>query len=142
MAFGNDPRAMALHDQLLLWLLRQHLAVEVPDFAADSHPGADLSPYVGTYRSNQLRVDVRMVDGQLEETMTYEPLDAVQERIFTKFAGGSFPVPPRRFVPVGETSSRRPGCRYKRSADTPVNYLSHTTASVTAVRPIGAPVVA
>lgn len=100
-AFGNDPRAMALHDQLLLWLLRQHLAVEVPDFAADSHPGADLSPYVGTYRSNQLRVDVRMVDGQLEETMTYEPLDAVQERIFTKFAGGSFPVPPRRFVPVG-----------------------------------------
>jgi hypothetical protein len=38
-AFGNDPRAMALHDQLLLWLLRQHLAVEVPDFAADSRPG-------------------------------------------------------------------------------------------------------
>jgi CubicO group peptidase (beta-lactamase class C family) len=100
-AFGNDPRAMALHDQLLLWLLRQHLAVEVPDFAADSRPDADLPPYVGTYRSNQLRVDVRVVDGQLEETMTYEPLDEVQERIFTRFAGGSFPVPPRRFVAVG-----------------------------------------
>jgi CubicO group peptidase (beta-lactamase class C family) len=100
-AFGNDPRAMALHDQLLLSLLRQHFAVEVPDFAAESRPGADLSPYAGTYRSNQLRVDVRMVDGQLEETMTYEPLDDVQERIFTRFAGGSFPVRPRRFVAVG-----------------------------------------
>jgi CubicO group peptidase (beta-lactamase class C family) len=100
-AFGNDPRAMALHDQLLLWLLRQHFAVNVPDFAADSRPGADLSPYAGTYRSNQLRIDVRTVDGQLEETMTYEPLDDVQEQIFTRFAGGSFPVPPRRFVSVG-----------------------------------------
>jgi hypothetical protein len=61
----------------------------------------DLSAYVGTYRSNQLRVDVRMADDQLEETMTYEPLDEVQERIFTRFAGGSFPMPPRRFVAVG-----------------------------------------
>jgi hypothetical protein len=61
----------------------------------------DLSPYAGTYRSNQLRVDVRVVDGQLEETMTYEPLDEVQERIFTRFAGGSFPVPLWRFVAVG-----------------------------------------
>jgi hypothetical protein len=33
--------------------------------------------------------------------MTYEPLDEVQERIFTRFAGGSFPVPLRRFVAVG-----------------------------------------
>jgi hypothetical protein len=100
-AFGNDPRAMALHDQLLLWLLRQHFAIEAPDFAADLGPSVDLSPYAGTYRSNQLRVDVRVVDGQLEETMTYEPLDEVQERILTRFAGGSFPVPPRRFVAVG-----------------------------------------
>jgi CubicO group peptidase (beta-lactamase class C family) len=100
-AFGNDPRAMALHDQLLLWLLRQHFAVEVPEFAADSRPGIDLSPYAGTYRSNQLRVDVKAVDGQLEETVTYEPLDEVQERIFSRFAGGSFPVPPRRFIAVG-----------------------------------------
>src|SRR5215217_9097878 len=81
-AFGNDPRAMALHDQLLLALLRQHFAVEVPAFAADLCPGVDLSPYAGTYRSNQLRVDVRIVEGQLEETMTYEPLDDVQEWIF------------------------------------------------------------
>jgi CubicO group peptidase (beta-lactamase class C family) len=100
-AFGNDPRAMALHDQLLLWLLRQHFAVEVPDFAADSRSGIDLLPYAGTYRSNQLRVDVKAVDGQLEETMTYEPFDEVQERIFSRFAGGSFPVPPRRFIAVG-----------------------------------------
>ena len=33
--------------------------------------------------------------------MTYEPLDDVQERIFTRFAGGSFPFPSRRFAPIG-----------------------------------------
>ena len=32
--------------------------------------------------------------------MTYEPLDDTQEQIFTRFAGGSFPAPPLRFVPV------------------------------------------
>jgi CubicO group peptidase (beta-lactamase class C family) len=100
-AFGNNPRAMALHDQLLLSLLGQHFHVTVPDLASDTSPVRDLTPYVGTYRSNQLRVDVSVVDGQLEETMTYEPLDDVQERIFTRFAGGSFPLPPRRFVPIG-----------------------------------------
>jgi CubicO group peptidase (beta-lactamase class C family) len=100
-AFGNSPQAMALHDQLLLTLLEQHFDVTVPDLAADMHPVPDLTPYVGRYRSNQLRVDVSAVDGQLEETMIYQPLDAVQERIFTGFAGGSFPFPPRRFVPVG-----------------------------------------
>jgi hypothetical protein len=99
-AFGNDPRAMALHDQILLWLLRQHLNVEVPDLVSDMTPVGDLTPYAGTYRSNQLRVDVRVVDGQLEENVTYEPLDDVQERIFTRFAGGSFPFPPRRFAPI------------------------------------------
>jgi hypothetical protein len=40
------------------------------------------------------------VDGQLEEKVTYEPLDDTQEQIFTRFAGGSFPAPPRRLVPV------------------------------------------
>jgi CubicO group peptidase (beta-lactamase class C family) len=99
-AFGNDPRAMALHDQILLWLLGQHLHVEVPDLVADTTPVSDLTPYAGTYRSNQLRVDVSVVDGQLEEKVTYEPLDAVQERIFTRFSGGSFPFPTRRFVPI------------------------------------------
>jgi len=101
-AFGNDSRAMALHDQVLLWLLRQHLDVEVPDLVPDTTPVSDLTPYEGTYRSNQLRVEVSVVDGQLEETMTYEPLDDVQERIFTRFSGGTFPVPPRRFVPIGK----------------------------------------
>ena len=38
-AFGNDPRAMALHDQILLWLLRQHFNVGVPDLVADTSPG-------------------------------------------------------------------------------------------------------
>jgi hypothetical protein len=99
-AFGNAPQAMALHDQILLWLLRQHLNVEVPDLISDITPVSDLTPYEGTYRSNQLRVDVRVVDGQLEEKMTYEPLDDAQKEIFTRFSGGSSPIPPRRFVPI------------------------------------------
>lgn len=101
-AFGNDPRAMALHDQILLWLLRQHLDLDVPDLVPGPSPVGDLTPYAGTYRSNQLRVEVSVADGQLEEKMTYEPLDDVQERIFTGFSGGSFPFPPRHLVPVRE----------------------------------------
>jgi CubicO group peptidase (beta-lactamase class C family) len=101
-AFGNAPQAMVLHDQILLWLLREHLNVEIPDLISDTIPVSDLTPYEGTYHSNQLRVDVRVVDGQLEEKMTYEPLDDAQKEIFTRFAGGSFPVPPRRFVPIGK----------------------------------------
>jgi CubicO group peptidase (beta-lactamase class C family) len=99
-AFGNDSRAMALHDQILLWLLRQHLNVEVPDLVPNPTSVSDLSPYVGTYRSNQLRVDVSAVDGQLEEKVTYEPIDTVQERLLSRFSGGSFPFPARRFVPI------------------------------------------
>src|SRR4029453_18200566 len=99
-AFGNDPRAMALHDQILLWLLRHHLNVEVPDLVSDPTAVSDLTPYAGTYRSNQLRVDVSIVDGQLEENVTYEPLDTRQEEIFTQFAGGSTAAPPRRLAPI------------------------------------------
>ena len=99
-AYGNDPRAFALHDQLLLWLLRQHLKVAVPDLFPETTPVSDLTPYAGTYRSNQLRVDVSVVDGRLEERVTYEPLDEVQERIWTRFAGGSFLFPSRRFAPI------------------------------------------
>jgi CubicO group peptidase (beta-lactamase class C family) len=99
-AFGNDPQAMALHDQILLWLLRQHLNLHVPDLVPGTSPVGDLTRYVGTYRSNQLRVDVSAMDGQLEEEVTYEPLDETQERIFTGFSGGSFLAPPRRFVPI------------------------------------------
>jgi hypothetical protein len=43
-----------------------------------------------------------MVDGGLEEQVTYEPADRSQERIFTGFAGGPFTAPPRRYVPVGK----------------------------------------
>jgi len=100
-AFGNDARAMQLHDRLLLSLLHDHLGVRTPELLAAGPHDADLTPYPGTYRSNQLRVDVRLVDGELEETMTYEPLDDQQARIFTGFAGTSYPLPPRRFVPVG-----------------------------------------
>ncbi len=99
-AFGNDPRAMALHDPMMLWLLLEYLNVEVPDLIPDTTPVNDLTPYVGTYRSNQLRVDVSVVDGQLEERMTYEPLDNAQKQIFTRFSGGLYPLPTRRFVPI------------------------------------------
>jgi CubicO group peptidase (beta-lactamase class C family) len=101
-AFGNDPRAMQLHDQLILWLVRDHLKVEIPDLVHEATPAGDLSRYTGTYRSNQLRVDVSVVDGQLEEKLTYEPMDEMQARIFTGFAGGSVAAPPRRFLPVRE----------------------------------------
>jgi CubicO group peptidase (beta-lactamase class C family) len=101
-AFGNDPRAMAFHDQMILWLLREYLHVEVPDLISDTTPVHDLTPYAGTYRSNQLRVDVSVVDGQLEESMTYEPLDEAQKQIFTKFSGGLSAMPLRRFVPLCE----------------------------------------
>ena len=66
---------MQLHDQLLLALLQDHLGVRTPELPVAGQQDGDLAPYVGTYRSNQLRVDGRNVDGELEETMTYEPLD-------------------------------------------------------------------
>ncbi len=100
-AFGNDPRAMQLHDQLLLTLLHDQFGVQPQELGAGEHRGGDLTPYAGTYRSNQLRVDVRVLGGELEETMTYEPLDDQQARIFAGFAGATFPLPPRRFIPVG-----------------------------------------
>ncbi|MFG2056369.1 serine hydrolase domain-containing protein [Micromonospora sp. NPDC048930] len=98
-AYGNDSRALALHDELLLWLAGLFGTVQTPAYAPDA---VDLQPYAGTYRSNQLRVDVRVVDGGLEEQVTYEPADEVQERIFTGFVGGSFTAPPLRYVPVGK----------------------------------------
>src|SRR6266567_1590703 len=103
-AFGNDPRAMALHDQILLWLLREYLNLEVPDLVPGTSPVGDLSGYAGTYRSNQLRVDVSAVDGQLEEKMTYEPLDDTQEQIFTAFSGGSVSAPRGATCPSARTS--------------------------------------
>ncbi len=99
-AFGNDSRAMTLHDRLLLWLLNEQLGIEIPDLVSHVESVNDLSRYAGTYRSNQMRIDVTVAGGELEETMTYEPLDEEQARIFAGFSGGSFPFPPRRLVPV------------------------------------------
>jgi hypothetical protein len=72
-AFGNDPRAMQLHDRLLLTLLHDRFGVQPKVLGGDEHQAVDLAHYAGTYRSNQLRVDIRVVDGELEETTTYEP---------------------------------------------------------------------
>jgi CubicO group peptidase (beta-lactamase class C family) len=99
-AFGNAAQAIALHDQILLWLLGEHLNLTVPDLLPGTSPVPDLTPYAGTYRSDQLRVDVSVTGGELEERVTYEPLDQTQERIFAGFAGGPFPAVARRLVPV------------------------------------------
>ncbi|MFJ3928298.1 serine hydrolase domain-containing protein [Streptomyces sp. NPDC090022] len=99
-AFGNNPGAIMLQDQLLQWLLGEHLGVQVPALITEPAEDVDLTPYVGTYRSDQLRVDVSVVDGQLEERTTYEPADASQERIFTEFVGGTTSAPPQRLVPI------------------------------------------
>lgn len=53
------------------------------------------------YRSNQLRVDVKPVDGQLEEAITLEPFDDVAARSFSRF-GGLSSMPSRRLVAVGD----------------------------------------
>ncbi|MEV6825336.1 serine hydrolase domain-containing protein [Amycolatopsis sp. NPDC051102] len=99
-AFGNTPGAIMLHDRILRTLLEEHLGVRIPSLLTGPQPDVDLTPYVGTYRSNQLRIDVSILDGQLEERVTYEPADASQERIFTRFAGGATAAPPQRYVPV------------------------------------------
>ncbi|MGA5824004.1 serine hydrolase domain-containing protein [Kitasatospora sp. NPDC094028] len=99
-AFGNNPAAILLQDRILRWLLTEYLGVPLPALITEPAEDVDLAPYVGVYRSNQLRVDVSVVDGQLEERTTYEPADASQERIFTEFAGGTTSAPPRRLVPI------------------------------------------
>ena len=99
-AFGNTPGAMMLHDQILQRLLSEHLGVRIPALVTEVRQDVDLTPYVGTYRSDQLRIDVSIADGRLEERTTYEPADASQERIFTEFAGGMTSAPPRRYVPI------------------------------------------
>ncbi|AQZ69518.1 Beta-lactamase [[Actinomadura] parvosata subsp. kistnae] len=99
-AYGNTPGAIMLHDQLLQWLLREHLGVPIPRLVTEMRQDVDLTPYAGTYRSDQLRIDVSIVDGQLEERTTYEPADGAQERIFTAFAGGAVSAPPQRYVPI------------------------------------------
>ncbi|WP_205660882.1 serine hydrolase domain-containing protein [Amycolatopsis vastitatis] len=99
-AFGNTPGAIVLHDRILRMLLSEHLGVTIPAVLTEPEPDVDLAPYAGTYRSGQLRIDVSVVDGRLEERTTYEPADESQERIFTAFAGGTTSAPPQRYVPI------------------------------------------
>ncbi|MGK8558697.1 hypothetical protein [Nocardia gipuzkoensis] len=69
-AFGNTPGAIMLQDQILQWLLSEQLGVEIPGLVTEFEQDVDLAPYVGTYRSDQLRIDVGIVDGQLEDALT------------------------------------------------------------------------
>ena len=80
---------------------RDYLGLQSRDFVTTEVGARDLSGYAGTYRSNQFRVDVRPVDGQLEETMTFEPFDEELARSFRRF-GGLSSMPPRRLVAVGD----------------------------------------
>jgi CubicO group peptidase (beta-lactamase class C family) len=101
-AFGNGPGARVLHDRLTLWLLREHLALEVPDVVTGTVNGADLAAYEGTYRAHQVRTDVRAIDGRLEQAATFEPMDDDHARTLREFSGGTVTPPPQRLVPVGE----------------------------------------
>ncbi|WP_433060079.1 serine hydrolase domain-containing protein [Dactylosporangium sp. CS-033363] len=94
-AYGNDPAAFALHNELVPALVGP---AAPPVLAA---PDEDLRRYAGTYRSQQLRVDVSVVGDELEERVTYEPADAGQEAIFTAFAGGTVTGPPQRYAHIG-----------------------------------------
>jgi CubicO group peptidase (beta-lactamase class C family) len=102
-AFGNSGAAGLLQDRLCLWMLRDHLGLKIPDLVTKEAPAADLTALAGTYRSNQSRVDVTVVDGQLEERATMEPFDETQARILRGFMGSDLsPMPPRRLAPVGD----------------------------------------
>jgi CubicO group peptidase (beta-lactamase class C family) len=100
--FGNAGAGDLLSDQLCQWLVRDYLGLEVPDLVSGTVDPGDLTRYEGTYRSNMLRVDVKAVDGELEETMTFEPLDDGYARTFAQFSGGGFPYPPYRLAAVGQ----------------------------------------
>jgi len=100
--FGNGPGARVLHDSLTLSLLRDHLGIDVPDLFSTTVPAPELDRYAGSYRSHQLRVDIAVVDGELEQTFAFEPLDEEQRRNLDRFSGGDFPPPPLRLVPVGD----------------------------------------
>ncbi|MGW5058420.1 serine hydrolase domain-containing protein [Streptomyces sp. NPDC004096] len=99
-AFGNTSAAIMLHDHILQRLLSEHFGVRIPTLVTGGEQDVDLTPYVGTYRSNQLRIDVSIVDGRLEERTTYEPADESQGRVFSQFAGGMTSAPPQRYVPI------------------------------------------
>ncbi|WP_426511795.1 serine hydrolase domain-containing protein [Dactylosporangium sp. McL0621] len=99
-AYGNDPRAFALHNELIPELVGRFAPVAFPPLAVADE--GDLRRYAGTYRSQQLRVDVTVAGGELEERVTYEPADPDQEAIFTAFAGGPVSGPPQRYVPLGD----------------------------------------
>ena len=101
-AFGNMPGAAALHDRLFVWLLREHLGLDVPATVTATVELPELTRYEGTYRSDQIRVDLTAIDGRLEQVTTFEPLDADHARILGQFSGGQLPPPPQRLVPVGD----------------------------------------
>jgi hypothetical protein len=100
-AFGNASAAGQLHDRLAQWVLQEHLGLEgPPPIVSTPDKRVDLTAYAGTYRSDQLRVDVKVMGEQLEETVAFEPLDEAHAHILQGFSGSLAPLPPRRLVPV------------------------------------------
>ena len=102
VAYGNSNAAIAVIDRLSVWVLRDYLGLAEPRVVTRTIEAPDLRGFAGTYRSNQFRVDVKVVDGQLEETMEFEPSDETQARILGGFTGGITPFPPHRLRPIGE----------------------------------------
>ena len=99
-AFGNHSRSGALHDELLMWLLRDYLGVDIPALVTETQPVERLERYVGTYRADQLRVEVGIVAGHLEQKHIPEPRDEIHRAIMDEFSGGAALPPPQRLIPV------------------------------------------
>jgi len=100
--FGNLAGAGGLHDPLTRWVIEEHLGLDVAPLVERTVDPGDLSRFTGTYRSDQLRIDVREVDGTLEQTFAFEPTDHQQRRILAGFSGENFPPSPQRLVAVGD----------------------------------------
>ncbi|WP_279581767.1 serine hydrolase domain-containing protein [Fodinicola feengrottensis] len=95
-AFGSGPGAPLRHERHTLWLLRDYLGLEVPvtvtfDAATSVDDAAKLAGYAGTYRTLQYRHDVRTVEGHLEHSVTFEPMDSDHARLGA-YAGGPQPT--------------------------------------------------
>ncbi|MFF3404297.1 serine hydrolase domain-containing protein [Streptomyces sp. NPDC002659] len=102
-AYGNGPAAASLHDRLILWLLRDHLSLDVPETPAGPSAARSLRVYEGTYLSHQVRTELRAAGEGLVRTVAYEPIDDDHARMLARFFSGGtvLPVETTVMVPVG-----------------------------------------
>jgi hypothetical protein len=101
-AYGNDAWVLSLHDELLLEL------VDGQETRTLAPVETDLRPYAGTYRSNQLRIDVRVVDRVREgRVWWWRPLSAAGVAGLVETAAG----PARAGVAAGQRTGVAAGQR-------------------------------